>query len=248
MYPRIVVLEAVGASVAHLGRVGDEGAREEAGHVSGSRRGRRAGVGAGFDGRELHDALFKAFSHFGNVTYVNEHLFLTEGNALPSLRVSVLTRALLLCGLAPDLLAVFFTAINDAQGAKEEVEKNVRQYLRSGIPCLVMRTSVCLLREATPSRPVVNTLGAHVEKGEPDWGLIKIRYEDPKTLTLPVTAGTTASLQSCSGLHDSHISTCLQATNRAGTYGWDRSMMPSSPLQPWKLSLEPLARSRTDPT
>jgi hypothetical protein len=37
---------------------------------------------------------------------------------------------------------------------------------------------------------VINTLGPHVEKGEPDWSAVKIRYEEPKTLALPVTAGT----------------------------------------------------------
>ncbi len=28
-----------------------------------------------------------------------------------------------------------------------------------------------------------------MEKGEPDWSAVKIRYEEPKTLALPVTSG-----------------------------------------------------------
>jgi len=55
--------------------------------------------------------------------------------------------------------------------AKDEVEKDIRKYFR----------------------PIADSLAPHIEKGEPDWGLIKIRYEEPKTLTLPVTAGIISS-------------------------------------------------------
>jgi predicted small metal-binding protein len=89
---------------------------------------------------------------------------------------------------------VFFTHIRDAQEAKEEVEKDLRKHLRYEHGTL--HTIHDTARHGTthvanhPTRPVINTLGPHVEKGEPDWSAVKIRYEEPKTLALPVTAGT----------------------------------------------------------
>lgn len=98
---------------------------------------------------------------------------------------------------AEDALFVFFTHIRDAQEAKEEVEKDLRKHLR----------------------PVINTLGPHVEKGEPDWSAVKIRYEEPKTLALPVTAGHKSSRHLWVGSIDDTVVTSATLEAVFGAFG-----------------------------
>lgn len=211
-----MVLEGLRSSVAQ--RSGEEDA-------AGGRRSRRSGVGPDFELRELHDSVYKAFTQFGSVTYINEHLFLAEGQ-----HSTAVMAMMIVCADAHILHRVPAQTPSSSSSHTSRMHRRPKRKWRKtcadtsgtgGLPSYPEQCSILTgLRRLLFDSSVINTLGPHATKGEPNWSLVKIRYEEPKTLALPVTAGTARRrITDERGWSRLILDGAAQVTNQAGICG-----------------------------